>query len=45
MLPPSLSEELCSLTPHQEKLAFSAIYTINPDGVVLEKWFGKTIIK
>lgn len=45
MLPPSLSEELCSLNPHQEKLAFSAIFTITDEGHILEKWFGKTIIK
>jgi protein SSD1 len=45
MLPPTLSEELCSLLPGQERLAFSVIFTMNGDGKVLKKWFGKTIIK
>jgi protein SSD1 len=45
MLPPALSEELCSLLPGQERLAFSVIFTVNEDGKVLKKWFGKTIIK
>ena len=45
MLPPALSEELCSLLPGQERLAFSVIFTMNEDGKVLKKWFGKTIIK
>jgi protein SSD1 len=45
MLPPSLSEELCSLNPGQERLAFSALFTITKDGKVTDKWFGKTVIK
>lgn len=45
MLPPSLSEELCSLVPAHERLAFSAIFTMNKEGRVLKKWFGKTIVK
>ncbi|KAG9046712.1 hypothetical protein FS837_003821 [Tulasnella sp. UAMH 9824] len=45
MLPPTLSEELCSLNPGQDKLAFSAIFTITEEGRVIDKWFGKTIIR
>ncbi|KAG8914944.1 hypothetical protein FRC00_009355 [Tulasnella sp. 408] len=45
MLPPTLSEELCSLNPGQDKLAFSAIFTITEEGRIVDKWFGKTIIK
>ena len=45
MLPPTLCEELCSLIPHQDRLTFSVIFTINADGAVLDKWFGKTIVK
>lgn len=45
MLPPTLSEELCSLVPGQERLAFSVVYTINEDAKVVKKWFGKTVIK
>ncbi|KAJ7368360.1 SSD1 protein [Mycena albidolilacea] len=45
MLPPALSEQLCSLVPGQDRLAFSTIFTIAGDGTVLKKWFGKTVIK
>ncbi|KAJ7638869.1 SSD1 protein [Roridomyces roridus] len=45
MLPPALSEQLCSLVPGQERLAFSTIFTMSSDGTVLKKWFGKTVIK
>nr|GAT59474.1 cell wall biogenesis protein phosphatase [Mycena chlorophos] len=45
MLPPALSEQLCSLVPGQDRLAFSTIFTMSKDGNVLKKWFGKTIIK
>lgn len=45
MLPPSLSEQLCSLLPGQERLAFSVIFTMTKEAKVVQKWFGKTIIK
>lgn len=45
MLPPTLSEQLCSLRPGEDKLAFSVIFTMTEDARVLKKWFGKTIIK
>lgn len=45
MLPPILSEEVCSLVPGIERLAFSAIFTMSKEGKVLNKWFGRTIIK
>ncbi|KIY74063.1 RNB-domain-containing protein [Cylindrobasidium torrendii FP15055 ss-10] len=45
MLPPILSEDLCSLVPGQERLAFSVIFTMNSEGKVVKKWFGKTVIK
>lgn len=45
MLPPQLSEELCSLQPDVERLAFSATFTIDMEGNVLKKEFGRTIIK
>ncbi|GAA5922957.1 hypothetical protein JCM1841_004485 [Sporobolomyces salmonicolor] len=44
MLPPSLSEELCSLNPGSDKLTFSVIFTLTPEGKVVSTWFGKTII-
>lgn len=45
MLPPALSEQLCSLLPGQDRLAFSVIFTMDTEGKVLRKWFGKTIIR
>lgn len=45
MLPPALSEQLCSLVPGQDRLAFSALFTFSKDGKVLKKWFGKTVIR
>ncbi len=45
MLPPSLSEQLCSLVPGQDRLAFSVIFTMNKEAKVVNKWFGKTIIR
>ncbi|KAG6884010.1 hypothetical protein C0993_002126 [Termitomyces sp. T159_Od127] len=45
MLPPVLSEQLCSLVPGQDRLAFSVIFTMTKEAKVVNKWFGKTIIK
>jgi protein SSD1 len=45
MLPPALCEELCSLVPGVERLAFSVIFTINKEARITNKWFGKTVIK
>ncbi|KAI0081758.1 RNB-domain-containing protein [Panus rudis PR-1116 ss-1] len=45
MLPPALSEQLCSLLPGQERLAFSVIFTMTKEAKVTKKWFGRTIIK
>lgn len=45
MLPEVLSNDLCSLNPLEEKLAFSAIFKMNANGDVLDRWFGKTVIK
>ncbi len=45
MLPFELSDNLCSLSEGDEKLAFSAIFEINPHAKVLSKWFEKSVIK
>lgn len=45
MLPPALSEQICSLVPGQERLAFTATFTVTDDGRVTKKWFGKSLIK
>lgn len=45
MLPEVLSNDLCSLRPNEDRLAFSAIFTINPeDATVTDEWYGQTII-
>ena len=45
MLPPALSEELCSLAPGEERLAFSVVLTLTKEAKIIKKWFGKTVIK
>ncbi|HVG41740.1 MAG TPA: ribonuclease R [Chitinophagaceae bacterium] len=44
MLPEHISNFLCSLRPHEDKLTFSAVFQMTPKGVVKEYWVGKTII-
>lgn len=44
MLPERLSNGICSLKPHEDRLAFSVIFTLDSDGNILDTWQGKTII-
>lgn len=44
MLPEILSNKLCSLRPHEEKLTFSAVFEMSPEAKVIKEWFGKTVI-
>jgi ribonuclease R len=44
MLPERLSNGICSLKPHEDRLAFSVIFTLDKDGKILKEWHGKTII-
>jgi ribonuclease R len=44
MLPEILSTDLCSLNPEQDRLAVSAVFTLDNDAKVLDSWFGETII-
>lgn len=44
MLPEILSNNACSLRPHEEKYTFSAVFKMNPQGQILDKWFGRTVI-
>ncbi|XP_054556140.1 DIS3-like exonuclease 2 isoform X2 [Talpa occidentalis] len=44
MLPRLLCEELCSLNPMTDKLTFSVIWTLTPEGKILDEWFGRTVI-
>ncbi|KAG8581681.1 hypothetical protein GDO81_007753 [Engystomops pustulosus] len=44
MLPRLLCEELCSLNPMADRLTFSVIWKITPQGKILEEWFGRSVI-
>jgi len=44
MLPESLSNNLCSLRPNEDKYTFSALFTFNKKLQITDQWFGKTII-
>ncbi|MEI6508203.1 MAG: ribonuclease R [Bacteroidota bacterium] len=44
MLPEKLSNGLCSLRPHEEKLTFSVVFKMNENAELLDVWYGKTII-
>ena len=44
MLPERLSNELCSLRPHEEKLCFSAVFVIDDKLKITKEWFGRTVI-
>lgn len=44
MLPEKLSNNLCSLRPHEDRLAFSAIFELSPKAKIIKEWFGRTII-
>ncbi len=45
MLPEVLSNDLCSLNPNEPKYAFSAVFNMDKNGAVLERWFGRTLIE
>jgi ribonuclease R len=44
MLPERLSNELCSLRPHEEKLCFSAVFELTENAEIKSSWFGRTVI-
>lgn len=44
MLPEVLSNDVCSLNPHEDKLSFSAIFVIDDKANVIERWFGRTVM-
>jgi ribonuclease R len=44
MLPEVLSNDLCSLRPHEDRLAFSAVFELNPNAEIVNAWYGQTII-
>ncbi len=44
MLPEKLSNNLCSLVPHQDRLTFSAVFVFDEKDKLVSRWFGKTVI-
>jgi len=44
MLPEVLSNDLCSLRPNEDRLAFSAIFEMDMSGGILNEWYGQTVI-
>ncbi|CAK8697461.1 DIS3-like exonuclease 2 [Clavelina lepadiformis] len=45
MLPHLLCEELCSLNPGTERLAFSVVWKLARNGRILSEWMGRSVIK
>ena len=44
MLPEVLSNGICSLLPKVDRLTFAAVFILDKNAKILNKWFGKTII-
>lgn len=44
MLPEVLSNDLCSLRPNEDRLAFSAVFELDADAKVVNQWYGQTVI-
>lgn len=44
MLPEILSNEVCSLKPHEDKLTFSCVFEMDADARIHNTWIGKTVI-
>ncbi|HEX6332896.1 MAG TPA: ribonuclease R [Flavisolibacter sp.] len=44
MLPEHISNFLCSLRPHEDKLTFSAVFEMTPKAQVKKYWIGRTAI-
>ncbi len=44
MLPEVLSNDLCSLRPNEDRLAFSAIFELTTDAHIENAWYGQTVI-
>jgi len=45
MLPEKLSNDLCSLNPHTDKLSFSAIFEMDDEARLRGEWFGRTVMR
>lgn len=44
MLPETISNELCSLRPKEDKYTFSAVFQMTAKGEIKDVWIGRTVI-
>jgi len=44
MLPEVLSNQVCSLRPHEDKLTYAAVFEMNEEAKVVNSWIGRTVI-
>ena len=44
MLPETLSNDLCSLVPHKDRLTMSAVFVLDKEARVKSEWYGRTVI-
>ncbi len=44
MLPEILSNDLCSLVPHKDRLTMSAVFVVDKNAKIQNAWFGRTVI-
>lgn len=44
MLPEVLSNDVCSLNPHEDKLSFSAVFILDDKANIKSRWFGRTVM-
>jgi len=44
MLPERLSNGVCSLRPHEDKLCFAAVFELDEQANIVSEWFGRTAI-
>ncbi len=44
MLPETLSNNLCSLRPNEDKFTYSAVFEMDENATVHKRWFGRTLI-
>ncbi|MDR2123007.1 MAG: ribonuclease R [Flavobacteriaceae bacterium] len=44
MLPEILSNNVCSLRPHEDKYTFSAVFELDENAEIKKQWFGRTVI-
>ncbi len=44
MLPEKLSNGVCSLRAHEDKMCFSAVFEMDDNAHIKHEWFGKTVI-